>query len=266
MPRPSYRATGVGVEITGASGVVSVFGSLEGELVILQVGVKPAGTPTLSGVYNIEKLDGTDNDLDLLASGSIGSPEAGSQFVWVGRNPANVDQYTEVTLNAPGGGQDMVARMYVLRDSSRALTAAGISEEGASVFSAAAGTSASVLDQSVTVNGPDRLASQFIFVGANDAPPSFTGETGGDWVAEHAYGVTTGHLSIQNDYTGTNGATINGGSAALSVSRDWGVIGLAFISFPGADLPAIQSRVPMPMMYVPDQDRIMRMHGRTLGS
>ncbi len=31
-------------------------------------------------------------------------------------------------------------------------------------------------------------------------------------------------------------------------------------------LPAIQSRVPMPMMYVPDQDRIMRMHGRTLGS
>ncbi len=31
-------------------------------------------------------------------------------------------------------------------------------------------------------------------------------------------------------------------------------------------LPDIQSRVPMPMMAVPDQDRIMRMHGRTLGS
>ncbi len=34
----------------------------------------------------------------------------------------------------------------------------------------------------------------------------------------------------------------------------------------GATLPDIQSRVPMPMMRVPDQDRIMRMHGRTLGS
>ncbi len=34
----------------------------------------------------------------------------------------------------------------------------------------------------------------------------------------------------------------------------------------GATLPAIQSRVPMPMLRVPDQDRIMRMHGRTLGS
>jgi len=32
------------------------------------------------------------------------------------------------------------------------------------------------------------------------------------------------------------------------------------------DLPAIQSRVPMPMFAVPGEDRIMRMHGRTLGS
>jgi len=33
-----------------------------------------------------------------------------------------------------------------------------------------------------------------------------------------------------------------------------------------AILQVFQSRVPMPMMGVPDQDRIMRMHGRTLGS
>ncbi len=263
MPRPSDATAGGGAEITGASGVVSHFGSLQGDLILLHVGVKPAGTPTISGVYNIEKLDGTDSDLDLLASGSIGSTEAGSQYVYVGRNYLAADQYTELTLNAPGGGQDMVARMYSVAGAARALTAAGISEEGANVFSTAVGTSASILDQSVTQNGPDRLALQFVFVGANDAPANFTGETGGDWLLQHGYGATTGHLQIVDDTTGANGATIDGGSAAVSVSRDWGVIGLALLPFPGADLPTIQSRVPMPMMAVPDQDRIMRMSSRS---
>jgi hypothetical protein len=93
------------------------------------------------------------------------------------------------------------------------------------------GSSVTVADIAVITNGTDRLACQFVAIGANQATASFTGETGGDWTeAEAEYATATGATATLQLQTASVAAagTIDGGTQTIS-SADWGCIGTAII-------------------------------------
>ena len=245
MAAPAYVGAGAGTLATTSTPVtVSKASCTAGNFIIVQVFVDGGGIASTSSVTNIEALDGTDSSLsEFVASGlssaDVGIPDAGNHFLFCGRVMA--DGTCSVAVADTLGGVDCYMRMYEFSGVHTGTTRQSVVENGAVDFStlvglssiATLGTSTTVDDTSVTTNGPDRLALNFIAINDdNDAElTAMTGETGGDWTYPvTAYGSATGTDGAIGLVTATmaSAGTIGGGTDTIT-SDSWGTIGFALI-------------------------------------
>lgn len=227
MAVPAFVGAGTGVVVqTDASPqTVSKTGVTIGNIIFFQYLVDGStATHDFTTFTGLEKIDGTDGDMDLVGS-NFGLSSAGGVFI--GRATA-----TTVSVLADTGtsGTDLYCRIYEFSGASDA-TSLGSVVEGST---AGDGGTAAVSDQGVTTTGPDRLALNFVQINDDNAMGAFTGMTGGTWaevVAEYATATgTDGCLQVQSASMASAG-TINGGSYTMAAGDDWTVVGFALLPY-----------------------------------
>ena len=219
MAAPSFVAASTGsTDSTGPWTATCHAPAAAGNLIILQFlqDGNNASPPTVTSVTNIEKLDGTDGNMEnLFGSGSqlVGGTGEARQWLFVGRS---LSTSAPVVTGANAGGDDVYWRFYEFRDVSTGTTVATIAENiTAANFLNSAGTTNTASDAAVTTLGPDRLALNFVAVNDDNAISAFTGETGGDWTLATApyadSGGTDGAIALQKSWIG-NSLTASGAS------------------------------------------------------
>jgi hypothetical protein len=235
MALPTYVTVSTGA--TDATGAWTCTGSatVAGRVIILQVLQDGTGTsPAFTSATNIEDLAGTDNAWTYIGEFPVGAggAETGSQHLWIGRA---LGTSAPTFTGANAGGDDLYFRMYQFSGVKSGTTFAAIAENttaGATVTSQ--GTSATMSDAAVVTTAANRLALNFCAVTDDNPQALFTGMTGGTWdeVAEYAdAGGTDGSIGMQWASMAAAG-TIDGGTASITDSDGWGVVGFALIGDP----------------------------------
>lgn len=215
----STDATGGWQHIYNSSGT--------GNLLVLQVlqdGATSGAITITTGsdfLGGVEKLDGTDYDMDYVGQFAVGSPTVAYQHIWIGRVRA-AGNYGYTGGNA-SPSEDVYVRIYEFSSVNTGTTLADVIEQnGTTTPSTTSGTSGTIEDAGVTTTGPDRLALNFIAISDDNAIASFTGETGGDWteaVAEYAdSGGTDGSIGLQTAYTALD-------ATGYSTTADYAIYG-----------------------------------------
>lgn len=233
MPLPVCVGAGAGVAILTGSGTVSKSGCVAGNLLVQHLVVRGASEDWsgISNVVNWKNLAGVSGQTTGVQTGlGIGTGSVSRHALFASRVIADGVCSGDFTVGV--SGEDLFLRMYEFSGASPGATVAAVFENGGSHYGAVEGTSVAVADSGVVTNGADRLACQFVGIGANQAVESFAGETGGDWteaVAEYASaeGVAA-TLQLQTAPMAAAG-TIDGGTQTI-VSAAWGSIGLAIIA------------------------------------
>lgn len=179
----------------------------------------------------IEDLAGTDNAVTFIGEFAVGGSAEARQYLWIGRVIATTGGTQWSGTNSTS--EDVYPRAYEFTSCSTGTTLATVIENvtaGATVNST--GTSATAADASVTTTGPDRLALNLVAVNDDNAIGAFTGQSGGTWVeavAEFAESSgTDGMIQLQTAAMASAG-TIDGGTASITDSDAWGVVGFALI-------------------------------------
>jgi hypothetical protein len=233
MATPAYVTASAGT--TDASGAWTHTGPSPGAagrlylVHVLQDGTN-AGVPAITSVTNAENLSGVDNVLTKVGQFDVGNPAAARHHVWLGRS---LNTSAMVITGTNSGGDDVYVRVYVFSGASTSTDLAHVIENGTrggTVVST--GTSNTAADASVTSLGPDRLAINLLAIDDDNPVGAFTGQTGGTWaetVAEYATATgTDGCIQIQTA-TITAAGTIDGGTASITDSDNWGVVGFALL-------------------------------------
>lgn len=216
MADPTYVTTNYVTQSGNVTELtVSIPSGVPGEVYILQVG--HGNDATQYGATYTLPTDAFPVDIAYDATPSRRQWLRGR--VCDGKEPATVT----VTVT---GGTNFVQHstaVHIFRNT------AGLALEGSNFLN---GSSAAPSDRSVTTTRPNRLACNFMLLGADLDMPSWTGETGGDWTLVWQTATGRGRLSIQTALLASAG-TIGGGSATLGSSSVYTIRGLAFL--PGAN-------------------------------
>lgn len=206
-PRWVQQSTG-DTDASGAFSFTGVATGTIGDVVILQVLNDGTGTiswGTLSGT-NIEALDGTVNTWTEIGIFFAGA--AAQQRLFIGRR-TSASAAPTFTASANTSGNDVYGLMHEFTDVSAGTTLAEVIENGTAGGTSTSGvtSSATASDAAVTTLGPDRLALNFEAVNDDNSLATFTGMTGGHWIA---FG------SLYADSGGTDGALLLQAAPMLS--------------------------------------------------
>jgi len=232
MAAPSYMYTGAGA--TDAGGAWSYNASLGGDFVIilqiLQDGSTTGAVALTSVNAGMANLAGTDAAMTYIGAFAVGSPTAALQHLWIARQTGFVSLSVGGTNST---SEDLYIRAYAFGYVSTGTTLATVIENGTAGATAnGVGTSNTAADTGVTTLGADRLALNFVAVNDDNAIAQFSGQSGGTWVeavAEYAESSgTDGAIQMQYAAMATAG-TIDGGTASITDSDAWGVVGFALI-------------------------------------
>lgn len=247
MAAPSFVQASAGWTITGTSGAGSLSGAVVGNFLLLQVLVDTsAAFPIIGSGSGFEKVDGTDNDMDLIAGIQVGATDLGAMRTWVGRV---TNSSVSITVDTNGSTNDMFCRLYEFSGVSSDNVIANVVENTASQNQA---TSSTITDADVTATVAETLAINCVGVVDNQALSAFTGATGGTWsepVAEYVGSGTVGVIQLQIAALGSPG-TINGGSLTMGGSAAWGIQGMTFRPTVAGGGGGAGSRATMTMMGV----------------
>lgn len=223
MAFPQFVGAGAGVErLTSGTGTVSKTGCTAGNLIAAHLYV--AGTTGdqsgFGNAVNIEALDGTDNDLTTLRTGT-------DFQIRVGRVMANGTCSADFAVGA--SGEDIAARMYEFSGAALGSTLADVFENGLGTTDVAEVTDANPSAAPVDTNGSDRLALNFLGLKSAQAVDSFTGETTVNWEeAVPEYVGSTLTLQLQTTQV-PNAAVFQEGSDPIGASTPWLSIATALI-------------------------------------
>jgi len=265
MPIPERVQSATGLAVLGAAETLSLTGCTAGNLVIVQSVTDNNSFCNHNTIVNMENLAGTDNALTNDPSGSryqIGSPTVGGQqYVQYGRVIANGTVSVDI---APNATEDVFATIHEFRNVALGTLWTNIAT--ATPIQSQADTATIAASNVASTPMSDCLAIAFVGVNINNALGPFTGSGGTSGATyaedfEFSSGLgTAAAVQLQTAAMTTQG-TLTGGSYVMGSAASWGCIS-GFALIPYLD-PQIQSRVPMPMFAVPDQDRIMRMSSRS---
>ena len=244
MAAPSYVNAGTGATDSGGAWSYTCQASAAaGRVFIVQILQDGATSGALSSVVgtNIENLGGTDNVWTAVAINQpVGSPTAALQHIYIGRA---LSTSAPTISGANSTSEDLYIRSYQFTDVSTGTTLATVVENGAGTSANGVGSSNTASDTAVATLGPARLALNFLAVDDDNALAQFSGQSGGTWteVAEYANSSGTDG-AIQMQYASMPGVwTIDGGTASITDSDNWGVVGFALI---GTTASAPQSMTP----------------------
>lgn len=242
MAAPTYSTATAGQTDAGGVWTCSgtTFGALAvGDVIILQI-LQDGSTLSavaLTGSANINDLAGAAGWTLISASRNVGNPIVAYQYIYIGRATSAASGPEASGTNSTS--EDLYMRMYAFKDVSTGTTLGTVIENataGAAVN--VNGTSATAADASVQTLGPDRLALNLVAANDDVTIAAFTGQSGGTWVeavAEYADPAgTDGAIQLQTAAMASAG-TIDGGTAALSLSAGWGAFGFALIGTTVAD-------------------------------
>jgi hypothetical protein len=229
MAAPAWVKSSAGTVMTTTTATPSLASVTIGNLIVLQVCVDGNSQNTAITDTNstIEALDGTDNTMtQITVAAIVGASIEGRQALFMGRALA-----TTVSVDVTGDGTDSYMQLHEFSGVNTGTSINDVFENGTAGFLGEdAGTSVTVADVAVVTTGADRLACNFIAIGDDNAPVSFTGETGGDWALVASFGSATGTDGEVGLQTATIAAagTINGGTYTQAIDP-WGVLGFALI-------------------------------------
>lgn len=231
----TFVQAGTGLTVASGIATLDITGATAGNLLVFHI--QYAGLTddwTYSDHNNIQRLDGTLNDIDSIINGAqVGATRL--HAFQTARVTANGT--CSVTANVGASGEDLFARIYEFSGASLGTSVDTVFEgDNAPGWSVSSGTGTTVSDAGITTLGPNRLALQCVALASNQAIGDFTGESGGDWTEAAEYqsaAAVTGTLQLQTAPIASAG-TINGGTVTVS-SIAWGVLGTAIIPGPDTD-------------------------------
>ena len=232
MAAPSYVNAGTGAtDAGGAWSYTCQASEAAGRVFIVQI-LQDGGTSgALTSIVgtNIEALNGTDNTWTAIAvNRPVGNVSQAYQHLYIGRA---LSTSAPTISGANSTSEDVYIRSYQFSGVSTGTTLAAVAENGLSIIDEGYNTTALAYDIMVVTNGTDRLALNFVAVNDDNAIAQFSGQTGGTWVevAEYAdSGGTDGAIQMQYATMAAAG-TIDGGTASITDSDSWGVVGFALI-------------------------------------
>jgi hypothetical protein len=239
MAAPVFvNASAGATDAGGAWAATGMAPGAAGRLIILHVlqDGTSAGQVTVTSGTNIENILGTDNlwtQIPGPAAGGawpVGAASEAFQYIWVGRSLSTT---APTATGTNSGTSDLYFRMYQINGASASTSLARVIENVTrGVAANGVGTSAVAADTGVTTLGPERLVINLLAINDDNAVGAFTGQSGGTWaepVAEYATQTgTDGCIQIQTATVNTAG-TINGGTASITDSDAWGVVGFAIL-------------------------------------
>lgn len=251
MAAPTLVQSNAGEVITATSGVITLTGCTAGNVVIFQVlndGANSFLVPDT--LVNVVDLAGGSTALTHMNSPNNNVSLSDVVVVAIGRiYIGRVVADGTVSVNTrQSGGDDVYAQIHEFTNVNTGSTLADVLENGTAGIGVDFDTTGltpgtTVFAPDVTTLGADRLACAFIFINDDNAPASFTTETGGDWTLVANFGSTTGtdgEVGLQTAPMASAG-TISGGS--YSQANDaWEVRGFALIGTTVGGGPAYQPR------------------------
>ena len=235
MAAPSYGSAAPGATDAGDAWTYtcSTGGIVAGSVIIVQIIQDGTTAGAISAVVGtkIYDLAGTNGVWTAVAVQTpVGSGTAALQHIYIGRWDGTTG--SPIISGANSTSEDLYIRAYRFQDVSTGTTLATVIENataGATVNSV--GTSNTASDTGVQTLGSDRLALNFVAVNDDNAIAQFSGMSGGTWteIAEYAESSgTDGAIQLQYCSMASAG-TIDGGTASITDSDAWGVIGFALI-------------------------------------
>lgn len=248
MVAPGYVTAGTGATDAGGawSYTCGLGGGQAGYIHIVQILQDGSTSGALSNVVgtNIKNLAGTDNAWTHVGSFIVGNPIAAYQHIYIGRS---IQDATPTISGDNSTSEDLYIRNYIFYNVSTGTTLLTVIENYTGQTFNFYGTSNTADDTTVTTNGPDRLALNFVAVNDDNAIAQFSGQSGGTWVevAEYAESSgTDGAIQLQYAEMPTAG-TIDGGTASITDSDSWGVVGFALIG------TTVAAENPLPLRVYP---------------
>lgn len=239
MAAPTYVSASPGTADAAGAWSHTISGTVPaaGRFYIVQILQDGATNGAISAVVgtNIENLAGTDDVWTQIpgtnADGShpVGASGAARQFLYAGRALSS----TNPTISGANSTSEDLFIKAVRFDDVSTGTTLGTVIENATAGATANGvaTSATAADTGVTTLGVDRLALNFVAVNNDNPIAEFSGQSGGTWVERYEYpdsAGTDGCLQLQTAAMASAG-TIDGGTASITNSDSWGVVGFALI-------------------------------------
>jgi hypothetical protein len=220
-----------------------------GNVFILQI-LQDGGTNgavALTSSNFVNKLDGTAGWTSIGTFAVGGSTEA-RQHLWIGRATSTTAAQAPGATGTNSTSEDLYIRFYEFQDVSTGTTLATVIENGSAGATVnSTGTSATASDASVQTLGTDRLAVNFVAVNDDNAIAQFSGQSGGTWTETAEYAEpsgTDGAIQLQRAAMASAG-TIDGGTASITDSDAWGVVGFALIGTT-ADGPTATGALALP--------------------
>jgi hypothetical protein len=230
MAAPTFVNTGGAPDLGGAWTIANSVSVTTGNVVVFQLVQDGStnGAVAATSFSGIAALDGTANSMTSIGSFAVGGSTEARQHLWIGRA-------TSTTVSVSGTNstsEDLFGQFYQFADVSAGTTLATVIENGsAGATTTSAGTSATLSDASVTTLGPDRLACNFIAVNDDNAIALITGQSGGTWADRGGFAASDGTDAANELQTAAmaSAGTIDGGTASITDSDAWGVVGFALI-------------------------------------
>jgi len=251
MAAPTFVSAGTGAtDAGGAWSYTCQASDAAGRIFIVQILQDGPSAGALTSIVgtNVESLDGTDNTWTLIRSATVGASDEALQHLYIGRA---LSTSAPTISGANSSTDDIYIRSYQFTDVSTGTTLATVIENDAGaddLTTSFAGTSATAEDAVVTTFGANRLALNFLAVNDDNPIAQFSGQSGGTWVEVAEYATATGTdgaIQLQHAAMASAG-TINGGTASITDSDAWGVVGFALIGTPEAVY--IPHRNPYPQL------------------
>jgi hypothetical protein len=239
MAAPTFVNTGGAPDLGGAWTIANSVSVTTGNVVVFQLVQDGStnGAVAATSFSGIAALDGTANSMTSIGSFAVGGSTEARQHLWIGRA-------TSTTVSVSGTNstsEDLFGQFYQFADVSAGTTLATVIENGsAGATTTSAGTSATLSDASVTTLGPDRLACNFIAVNDDNAIALITGQSGGTWADRGGFAASDGTDAANELQTAAmaSAGTIDGGTASITDSDAWGVVGFALIGTTAAGTSA----------------------------
>jgi hypothetical protein len=247
VPVPAFVQAGTGTATTTGTGTVSLAGCTAGNIVLAYV-VARGNTDdyTTNNFVNIEALNGTDNAVDTVITGST-SGTALTQKLQIGRVMAGGTVSVDQVVGA--SGEDLFGCIYEFSGVSTSAVSGGINtvfENGVQALGrdgfGSSGTSLSFSGLPVITNGANRLGLIFGALSSNQATGDFTGESGGydftETTPEFASATGATCTLLINSAPMAAAGTCDSGSQTI-VSANWVLVTFALIPVPDVPVPQV---------------------------
>lgn len=231
MAAPSYRSSSSGqTDAGGTWSFTLAAGAVNGSFLIIQMLQDGAtsGAVALTSSTHIFDLAGSAG-ATYLGAFAVGASSEAIQHIWIGRTDS-----TGCTIGGTNStSEDLYVVCHAFDNVSAGTTLGTVIENGSAGATAnGTGTSNTAADTGITTLGPDRLALNLIAVNDDNAIATLSGQTGGTWaeaITEYAEASGTDGAIALDIATISSAGTINGGTASVTDSDAWGVVGFALI-------------------------------------